>query len=531
MVLYGDVYDVTEFLPHHPGGAQLILPVAGRDATMIYELVHPPNILEENLRPEAKIGRVIDHNDGPAATVPKMPAGKEGSEKRANEGTKDEAGGNTGSVNKDENALTIRNSKEDDHTGDEITGSTPLESLLNIDDVEKAATKRLSYRAWAYYYSAADDLVSKSLNNQVYRSITMRPRVFVDATRCDLSTILLDGDISVNMPVFVCPAAMAKLAHPDGEHGIARACGKFGAMQIMSNNASQTPEQIVEGAIPNQVFGWQLYILKLREKSETMLAKVAKIPNIKFICLTLDVPAHGKREHDERIRSGMNTLQVTSALHEEGGALKTSQEKTKSTQSYGIGKSLFQGTATDMTWATTLPWLLKHTKLPLVLKGIQTYEDAYLASLCAPQVKAIILSNHGGRALDTAPSALHTLLEIRKHCPEVFQKIDVWVDGGIKRGTDVVKALCLGAKAVGIGRAALYGLGAGGVPGVERVLESEFSLLESEIIHIYNYADTICAAPVLRSEIETCMRLLGVQRVDQLGMQHVRTYRDDLDHS
>ena len=460
----------------------MILPVAGRDATAIYDLVHPPSTLEENLRPDAKIGRVIDHDDNnnnapapapAAATAPRIPVSDGGSEKKVIEEKKDEGGGNEGPSAKDDKALTMRTSKEDDRTGDEIKGNTPLEALLNLDDVEKAATKRLSYRAWAYYYSAADDLVSKELNSQVYRSIIMRPRVFVDATHCDLSTTLLGGDVRVKMPLFVCPAAMAKLAHPKGEHGIARACAKFGAMQIMSNNASQTPEQIVEGATADQIFGWQLYILKLREKSETMLAKVAKIPDIKFICLTLDVPAHGKREHDERIRSGMNTLQVTSVLHDDDGASKAPSEKTKSIQSYGIGKSLFQGTATDMTWATTLPWLLKHAKLPLVLKGIQTYEDAYLASLCAPQVKAIILSNHGGRALDTAPPAVHTLLEIRKHCPEVFDKIDVWVDGGIKRGTDVVKALCLGAKAVGIGRAALYGLGAGGVPGVERVLESK----------------------------------------------------------
>jgi glutamate synthase domain-containing protein 2 len=111
--------------------------------------------------------------------------------------------------------------------------------------------------------------------------------------------------------------------------------------------------------------------------------------------------------------------------------------------------------------------------MPIVLKGLQTHEDAYLAAQYVPQVKAIILSNHGGRALDTAPPAVHTLLEIRKYCPEVFSRIEVWVDGGIKRGTDVVKALCLGAKAVGVGRAALFGLGAGGVEGVERTFESK----------------------------------------------------------
>jgi isopentenyl diphosphate isomerase/L-lactate dehydrogenase-like FMN-dependent dehydrogenase len=168
----------------------------------------------------------------------------------------------------------------------------------------------------------------------------------------------------------------------------------------------------------------------------------------------------------------------------------------KSAAGGAVGKAMFAGTASDLTWSTTLPWLAKNTDLPIVLKGLQTHEDAYIAAQY-PQVKAIILSNHGGRALDTAPPALHTLMEIRKYCPEVLEKVEVWVDGGIKRGTDVVKALCLGARGVGIGRAALFGLGAGGFAGVDRVFE------------------------ILKAETETCMRLLGVEKVEQLGMQHV----------
>lgn len=162
----------------------------------------------------------------------------------------------------------------------------------------------------------------------------------------------------------------------------------------------------------------------------------------------------------------------------------------------GVGQAMFAGTACDLTWQKTLPWLAQHTDLPIVLKGIQTHEDAYLASLY-PQIKGIILSNHGGRAMDTAPPSIHTLLEIRKFCPEVFSKLEVWVDGGIKRGTDIVKALALGAKNVGLGRNVLYGLGAGGQAGVERVFE------------------------ILKAEVETAMRLLGVESVPELGARHV----------
>ena len=422
VILYGNVYDVTDFLSEHPGGAKIILSLAGKDATEEYDPVHPPGTLEENLKPEAKLGRVD----------PESLAKAKGPEVQQDDG---KAGGDA---------------------------PPPLESLLNIDEIEEEATKRISKKAWAYYFSAGDDLQSKKFNNTVYRDILLRPRVFVDCTACDMSTTLAGH--KVNLPIFVAPAAMARLAHPDGERGIAQAASRFGALQIISNNASMTPEQIVEGAPEGQVFGWQLYVQNHRDKSVAMLKRInAMRDKFKFICLTLDAPVPGKRELDEK--SNFDRGLTVEAAGKEAGE--------KRPGGGGVGQQLFFGTASDLTWQTTLPWLAEHTDLPIVLKGVQTHEDAYLAANYAPQVQAIILSNHGGRALDTAPPSIHTLLEIRKYCPEVLSKIQVWVDGGIKRGTDVVKALCLGASAVGIGRAALFGLGAGGQAGVERVFESE----------------------------------------------------------
>lgn len=376
------------------------------------------------------------------------------------------------------------------------TSKAPLlsvEDCLNLDEIEALATEKISKKAWAYYYSAGDDLISKYFNNIVYKSILLRPRVFVDCTKCDPSTTLLKN-FKVQIPIFVSPAAMARLGHPDGEHGIAQACGKFGALQIISNNSSMTPEQVIAGAGPDQHFGWQLYVQDERLKSEKMIERIHKLPNVKFICLTLDAPVPGKREHDER------EAQNVGAKSTNPSAIKKTEEFADAEGLGGtgaVGKALFAGTAPDLTWKTTLPWLAKHTKLPIVLKGIQTHEDAYLASLHAPQIAGIILSNHGGRALDTAPPSIHTLLEIRKYAPEVFDRIDVWIDGGIKRGTDVVKALALGAKAVGVGRAALFGLGAGGSAGVERTLD------------------------ILKAEMETCMRLLGVEKLKELGPRYV----------
>lgn len=345
-----------------------------------------------------------------------------------------------------------------------MTEEKPMESLLNLDEIEDVATGKVSKKAWAYYYSAADDKVSKHANTEVFRSIQLRPKVFVDCTECNLDTTLLDNRVS--LPIYVCPAAMARLGHPAGEAGIAEACRSFGALQIISNMASMTPEQIVADAAPNQAFGWQLYVHSDRIKSERMLARINKLSAIKFVALTLDSPVTGKREDDER--SGNIITVMNKPSSDEALNPKTDNDEGPTSKSDPI----FKGLDPSLTWTETLKWLAKHTDLPIVLKGIQTHEDAYIATLYTPQVKGIILSNHGGRSLDTAPPAVHTLLEIRKYCPEVFDKIEVWIDGGIKRGTDVVKALCLGARGVGIGRAALWGLGAGGVDGVKRTLQS-----------------------------------------------------------
>ncbi|KAI9774842.1 MAG: hypothetical protein M1840_000058 [Geoglossum simile] len=446
VVLYGNVYDVTDFLPRHPGGSKAILRLAGRDATRDYDPIHPPGTLESGLEPGAKLGRID----------PSGPSGREGP--------------------------PLVNASG---------GPVPLGTLLSLDDIEEAAKRQISYKAWAYYYSAADDLISKRLNNEAYRAILLRPRIFVDVERCDISTRFLGHKVS--LPVYVSSAAAARLAHSTGEAGIAQACGKFGAMQLISNNASMSPEQIVKDAAPGQLFGFQLYIQTDQRKSEAMLARVNKLSDkIKFICLTLDAPAPGNREHDERAANTGAILSVTSIAH-------TDSPPSVPEKPTSIADQLFAGTARNLTWEATLPWLSACTTLPIILKGIQTHEDARLASLHAPSIRGIILSNHGGRELDTAPPAVHTLLEIRKYCPEVFDKLEVWVDGGVRRGTDVVKALCLGASGVGIGRAGLWGLAAGGPHGVERTLE------------------------ILKLEIKTCMRLLGVTSLAELGPKYVNT--------
>ncbi|KAI1471113.1 FMN-dependent dehydrogenase-domain-containing protein [Daldinia caldariorum] len=433
MVLHGKVYDITSFVPKHPGGRSILLKNAGKDASAAFDSVHPVEILEEYLAPDQVIGTIeSDH----AAEDSKAPKSKDDSQ--------------LGS--KELSSITL----------------PPLASMLSVAEIESYAMKCLSPKAISYYASASDDQITKEANGKIYRSILLRPRVFVDCTECSLETSLVGN--KVNLPIYVSPAAVARLAHPSGEAGIAGACSRSHALQIISKNASLSPRATVSAG-PDAVFAWQLYVLKDRAATERTLAQIREIPQIKFIVLTLDAPFPGKREADERFKMA----EVA------GGAPPQAW-----------------GTESGLTWRKTLKWLGRHTRLPIVLKGIQTHEDAYAATLF-PAVKGIIISNHGGRALDTAPPPVQVLLEIRKFCPQVFDTVDVLVDGGVKRGTDVVKALALGAKGVGIGRAALYGLSVGGEEGVERVLK------------------------ILADETRTAMRLLGVRNVSELNPRHINT--------
>uniref|UniRef100_A0A093UYS3 Cytochrome b2, mitochondrial n=1 Tax=Talaromyces marneffei PM1 TaxID=1077442 RepID=A0A093UYS3_TALMA len=353
-----------------------------------------------------------------------------------------------------------------------------LEALKSLDEIEELATRLISKEAWAFNFAASGDLISKRLDAEAYKSILLRPRIFVDVGKCDLSTQIM-GQLS-GLPIFISPMAMARRFHPAGEAGITQACRELGIMHIISNNASMTPEEIVDAG-PDQSHGFQLYVQQDRKESEVVLERINKLKAIKCLVLTLDEPVPGKHE-----------------LGGKEGGRREAEDKIENTSRLKPAVASISGPAYDLTWKDTLEWVTQHTELPIVLKGVQTHEDAYIASQF-PQVKSIILSNHAGRVLDTAPPSIYTLLEIRKYCPEVFDKVDVLVDGGIRRGTDVVKAICLGAKGVGIGRSVFWGLGAGGVRGVERTIE------------------------ILADEIRTCMRLLGVRNVADLGLQHANT--------
>ncbi|KAJ5942672.1 hypothetical protein N7516_002840 [Penicillium verrucosum] len=375
----------------------------------------------------------------------------------------------TGISNADEHSTRANKSQNEE--------ALAMESLKSLDEFESLAIKQKSKKAWSFNYAAAGDLISKSLDREVYRSILLRPRVLVNVKECDMSTTIIGQ--RVGLPIFVSPMAMARLAHPTGEAGISAACGGFGVMHIISNNASMTPEEIVAGAAPEQIFGFQLYVQTDRTESEAVLMRINKLSAIKCIVLTVDEPVQGKHELGPRGFEPYDDAQTEVPTQRE--------EPSQPGTDVKVAIPSVSGPASDAEWEITLQWLAKHTSLPIIIKGIQTYEDAEAAATYA-HVKGIILSNHGGVSLT---------LRRRLFTPYSKSKLDIMVDGGIRRGTDVVKALCLGARAVGVGRPAFWGLGAGGIAGVERMLQPQ--------------------------ETRTCMSLLGVRRVADLGIRHVNT--------
>ncbi|GAB7355019.1 hypothetical protein MBLNU459_g5623t1 [Dothideomycetes sp. NU459] len=361
-----------------------------------------------------------------------------------------------------------------------------LDSVLNLDDFEEVASQTLAKKTWAFYSSAATDCHTRDRNRSFFSRIGLRPRILRNVKDVDTRTRMLGHEIGV--PLFVSPAALAKLVHPEGEQGIARGCVKNRVPQCISTNASYPVEEIIPCAPSGHPFFFQLYVNKDRSQSEQLLKKVRSV-GVSAIFLTVDAPVPGKREADERVQAdeGMSApMSGAKAVNDKKGG--------------GLGRIMGSYIDSSLNWED-LPWLRRVWDGKIVLKGIQHAEDARRAAEAG--VDGIILSNHGGRSLDTSPPAIMVLLECQRCCPEIFDKIEVYVDGGIRRGTDVLKCLCLGATAVGMGRPFLYAVNYG-KDGVEHLTE------------------------ILKDEIEVSMKMLGITDLSQVHPGLVNTL--DVDH-
>jgi len=337
----------------------------------------------------------------------------------------------------------------------------------NISEYEALARARMEPVEWDFYAGGSDDEVTLRTTRAAFERIRLRPRVLVDVSACDLRTTVLGTGVS--MPVLVAPMAFHGLAHPEGECETARAAGESGTLMVTSTTSNRSLEEIA--ATASGPLWFQLYTYGGFEISAS-LVKRAEAVGYRAIVLTVDLPRVGRRERDIR-----NNFNLPSRLFEGNFA----------------GIDIPDDTFVTLTWES-IAWLRGVTSLPIVIKGILSAEDAQLAA--EHGVDGIVVSNHGGRQLDTTLPAIEALPDVVE---AVAGRCEVYMDGGIRRGTDVLKALALGARAVLLGRPVLWGLAANGAAGVRHVLE----MLRDEL----ELAMVLSGRPTLASIDRSLVRL------------------------
>jgi 4-hydroxymandelate oxidase len=336
----------------------------------------------------------------------------------------------------------------------------PLD-VLNIFDLERLAKERLPVLAYDYYRSGAWDETTLKANREAYEKLKIHYKILVDVEKRDLSTTIFGQH--VDFPILVAPTAFHKLAHPDGELATGRAAVKAKTIMTLSSLSTTTIEEVAEAT--NKTFWFQLYINKQREYTRDLVAR-AESAGAKALVVTVDTPLWGRRERD--VRNGFHLPPGLSAIN----LVKYQQEGIAKGQSgAGLGQSFAWMLDATLQWKD-LEWLASITKLPIIIKGVCRVDDAIKAT--EHGIKGILVSNHGGRQMDSAPATIDVLPAI---VDAVGNRTTVLMDGGIRRGTDAMKALAQGAKAVLVGRPVLWGLAAGGQQGVEKAL----SMLKEEL--------------------------------------------------
>jgi isopentenyl diphosphate isomerase/L-lactate dehydrogenase-like FMN-dependent dehydrogenase len=330
---------------------------------------------------------------------------------------------------------------------------------VNIWDYERLAEEKLDPKAHAYYAGGAGDEVTLRDNVTAFERRKLRPRVLVDVGEITTATTVLGTEIA--LPVVIAPLAMQRMAHPDGEEATARAAAAAGTIMCLSSAATCAPSELKDGRRWFQVYVW-----RPRAKTEAAIEE-AVAHGYSALVLTVDVPYIGRRERDLRVD------------------FKVPENLTVQGDLFG------QGFDASVSWRD-LEWLAGYG-LPVVVKGLLTAEDAQLA--CEHGAAAVVVSNHGGRQLDGVPASLDVLEEI---VDAVDGRAEVLLDGGVRRGVEVLKALALGARAVMIGRAMLWGLAVAGEEGVADVLR------------------------MFREEIELGLALLGCTSPADVSRAHVR---------
>jgi isopentenyl diphosphate isomerase/L-lactate dehydrogenase-like FMN-dependent dehydrogenase len=375
--------------------------------------------------------------------------------------------------------------------------------VVCIEDFRPMAQQRLPKSVFDYLDGGAEGEVTLRENCRVFEDVTFRPRHAVALADCSLCTSVLGFNLS--LPFLLAPVGYSRLMHPSGEVAAARAAGKAGTAYILSTISGHKLED-VRRASSGPVF-YQLYLMGGRGAAEASIER-ARLAGFNALVVTIDTPVAGIRERD--YRNGMREL-VSGGVLEKIPYLPQLFARPGWLASYlldgglpGLPNVIIPGKGpmplidvsaalaeSAVTWAD-LRWIKEAWRGPIVIKGVLTAEDA-LRSI-DEGAAAISVSNHGGRQLDGVPASLRALPEV---VGAVKDQIEVWMDGGIRRGADVAKAICMGARAVLCGRAYAYGLAAAGEAGVDRAIE------------------------ILRTDLERTLRLLGCPSVAALDRSYV----------
>eukprot|EP00892_Ulva_mutabilis_P012875 jgi/Ulvmu1/9960/UM059_0008.1 len=445
-VVHRKVLDISEFIPRHPGGKAVLKQYAGKIADEGFDGVHQENVIMENLKPEHVLGKISD----------------------------EEAQGASDDVD---------------------FKPPPIDSILNLYDMEQVAHASMKDTSWGYYFTGSMDEYTKCGNQEIYRRLRLIPRVMRNVADVNMETSMLGEKMS--FPVYISAAAKGGLAHSEAEEALCRAAFEKQTIQMCPHMATKTLEQMAAARAKGQIQFLQLYVEKDRAASKATVEKANEL-GFSGLFLTVDSAGIGKRETDLRLTPG-------------GSAPRSKATKRR--------------WADDLTW-DDIPWFRSLTDMPLVLKGVQSGADAVLAYQHG--LNGIVVSNHGGRNMDTARPALEALIEIMASLRDASydpKKFEVYIDGGIKRGSDVFKALAIGATAVGIGRAALFGLAGYGQEGVEKTLE----ILQDELFTTMQ----MCGAASLKDIVPEMVQ--GTQQVAQwtwaTSRDHLPPFKMGQDHT
>ena len=345
--------------------------------------------------------------------------------------------------------------------------------LLNVFEFEELARERMEPTAFAYYASGAEGEITLRENHAAYDRLRLLYRVLVDVSQRSPATEVLGTPIS--LPVLLAPTAFHRLACEEGELATARAASHAGTIMILST-LSNTPVEEVVAASRAPVW-FQLYVYRDREASRGLVAR-AEAAGCQALVLTVDAPLLGRRERDMR-----NRFQLPPGLSIENMLPAGLGELPAGVEDSGLAAYFASLLDPSLSWRD-LEWLRSITDLPILIKGIVRADDAVQA--VEHGAAGLVVSNHGGRQLDTSPATIEVLEEI---AAAVDGRAEILIDGGIRRGTDVVKALALGAKAVLVGRPILWGLAADGEAGALKVLE----ILRQEL----DLAMALCGCPTV----------------------------------